>query len=212
MDDARRVLLVEGVTDLHVVQNLWIRRFGAPPPFEIESKDGINNLREAFRANLLASNIARLGIIADADAGLDKRWPGFRQPLIERGYSSVTKLADESGTIVFDPERSVPVIGIWLMPNNRDSGTLEDFVRFLVPAQDSLWEEANHAVDRLPEDRVLFKPVHRSKAILATWLAWQRQPGIPMGQAVSRKLLDAGAPEADALLTWLSKLMISDVA
>ncbi|HST61263.1 MAG TPA: DUF3226 domain-containing protein, partial [Longimicrobium sp.] len=53
-----------------------------------------------------------------------------------------------------------------------------------------------------------FSPVHRSKALIHTWLAWQEQPGSPMGQAIGKRDLDAQAPQAQRFVAWLQRLMV----
>ena len=83
---------------------------------------------------------------------------------------------------------STLVVGIWIMPNNQLPGTLEDFIKFLVPAdKTSLWDRAEHSVDDIPPDERLFRPIDQQKAYLATWLAWQKRPCIPLGAAINHR-------------------------
>ena len=44
------------------------------------------------------------------------------------------------------------------------------------------------------------------KAHVHTWLAWQKEPGKPMGQAITKRYLDANAPHAQQLIVWIRKL------
>lgn len=46
----------------------------------------------------------------------------------------------------------------------------------------------------------------KTKAYLHTWLAWQEEPGKPMGQAITKKYVDAQAPHAQLLISWLRQL------
>jgi hypothetical protein len=201
----RNVLLVEGSSDYHVVRNLWIKHYGEPLPFEIDARKGLTNLREAFIAYLVGSEVDRLGVIVDADEKVSKRWPGFYQALAKHGYKPIPKVPEIDGTLLHRPERSVPWVGVWLMPDNVSPGKLEDFIRFLVPAGDKLWLHAESVLDALPDDLVRFRRVDRSKAHVHTWLAWQREPGIRMGQAVTR-FLDPRAPHAIRLVEWLRRV------
>jgi len=205
----RKVLLVEGSSDQHVIQNLWRSHHGEPPPFEIEVRHGLTNLREAFAGYLLGSEVERLGVIVDADEEVEKRWPSFYQAFQVHGYKPVPKMPMAEGTVLHRPERSVPWVGVWLMPDNASPGKLEDFIRFLVPEGDGLWAHAESVLDALPADLVRFKPVHRAKAHVHTWLAWQPEPGIRMGQAITR-FLDPQAPHAIRLVEWLRRVIIAD--
>ncbi len=96
------------------------------------------------------------------------------------------------------------------MPDNGSPGALEDFAAMLVPAGDALWLRAGEAVDSIPEQARLFPAGRRSKAHMHTWLAWQEQPGSPMGQAIGKGDLDAHAPAAQRFVAWLRRLMVDE--
>jgi hypothetical protein len=40
-------------------------------------------------------------------------------------------------------------------------------------------------------------------------LAWQQEPGKPLGQAITARYIDADAPNAKQLIEWLRSLFIS---
>ena len=64
---------------------------------------------------------------------------------------STTGIPEEpapDGTVV--TQSGKPRIGVWLMPDNRVPGMLEDFVEFLVPEKDPLLSCAKEAVDLIP--------------------------------------------------------------
>src|SRR5687767_15568728 len=87
----RRVLLVEGSSDHHLVRNLWLADGRDGSAFEVDVRDGLANLREAFRGYLLGSEVERLGVVADADESAPARWQGFYQSLVMKGYRPVPK-------------------------------------------------------------------------------------------------------------------------
>jgi hypothetical protein len=58
----------------------------------------------------------------------------------------------------------------------------------------------------VPEEERRFPVRHVAKANIHTWLAWQEEPGKPIGQAITKKYLDAGAPHALKLIAWLRAL------
>ncbi len=102
-------------------------------------------------------------------------------------------------------QEDLPTVGIWLLPN-KVPGMLEDFIRFLVPQEDRLWERAERSVQRIPIADRLFSPQHLPKVKLHTWLAWQTEPGTAIGQAITKRYLDAEATQAQQLVRWINRL------
>jgi len=92
------------------------------------------------------------------------------------------------------------------MPNNTLPGILEDFVSFLIPDDDALWNKAKECVKQIPEQERRFSDLAQSKAYIHTWLAWQNEPGRPLGQAITNRYLDADAPNAKKLVNWICRL------
>jgi len=95
------------------------------------------------------------------------------------------------------------------MPNNRLPGMLEDFVRMLIPGGDALVPEAEGALSIIEGKRLRrYAPQYRPKAFIHTWLAWQEEPGKPMGLAITKKDLNPGSPQADVFVAWLRRLFL----
>jgi len=108
------------------------------------------------------------------------------------------------------------VVGVWVMPNNALPGALEDFLRFLVPTGDPFWEHAESSVACLPKSEAVETKWRnaenwRSKARIHTYLAWQKNPGTPLGQAITARYLTADASEVAPLVTWLRRLFVEDL-
>ena len=59
---------------------------------------------------------------------------------------------------------------------------------------------------RSPKEERRFAEVHRSKALMHTWLAWQDDPGTPIGLAITKRYFDPETPHATAFVEWLSRL------
>ena len=98
------------------------------------------------------------------------------------------------------------------MPNNQFPGMLEDFIQFLVPAGDPLWARAADCLERIPEQDQRFPKEHQGKAHIHTWLAWQEEPGTPLGLAITKRYLDADAPHAQQLMGWIRRLFDLEMA
>ena len=93
-----------------------------------------------------------------------------------------------------------------MMPDNKTPGILEDFLRFLVPAGSTLFDHVINSVATIPQSERRFGQLAEPKAIVHTWLAWQEEPGRPLGTAITAKFLDPNVAQADVLVTWLKTL------
>lgn len=203
----RYQLLVEGKDDLHVFYNL-LEHHHIPERFIIKSQEGFTKLQDTLRVQLKPSDedipIDRLGIVVDADTDIAARWQSLRTILANADYAHIPDIPDPGGTIIEQEGR--PIIGIWLMPNNLNTGMLEDFVSLLIPPGDLLWPRATQCVQAIPPDQRRFIADHTIKAHIHTWLAWQEEPGEPLGLSIKKRYFDANAPYAQLLISWIRRL------
>lgn len=196
-------LLVEGPDDEQVFFHL-LRRYGLERNITIKNKEGIHQLLADLDVELDRSGLARLGIVVDADTDIAARWRSLRDRLMKLGYSTMPPEPKVEGTIIEQEGR--PVVGIWLMPDNSITGMLEHFVSLLVRPEDLLWPMAEEVVQKVIEKDRRFPETQTIKAHIHTWLAWQKEPGKPMGQAITKEYFDAGAPNAQQLIRWIRTL------
>jgi hypothetical protein len=197
-----QVLLVEGKNDHHLIKNLLaVHKI---ENLTIRPKNGLDLLCSDLPTELKASELLSLGVVVDSDQTPSSRWDSLRHALSAAGYTNVPPAPDQIGTIV--QQADYPRVGIWLMPDNRTTGKLEDFVRMLVPSNDQLWIRAEQCVESIPNSLRRFRPVDLPKVYVHTWLAWQEEPGYPMGAAVTRKYLDCDSPQAQAFVNWVRRL------
>ena len=201
------VLLVEGVDDKHVIEKL-LYHANLHEHFTVRGKDGLPNIVKTFSLELKASGLHRIGIIVDADLSIAERWNQVRGMLGKAGYKDVPQTPDPTGTVLEDPD--LPVVGVWLMPNNIIEGMVEDFVACLVPSDDRALPLAKAALEGIESADRRFPPQHFSKALIHTWLAWQEEPGVKMGAAIARRYLDPGAAVAATFLSWLTRMRAID--
>ncbi|WP_295583382.1 DUF3226 domain-containing protein [uncultured Lamprocystis sp.] len=201
----KRVLMVEGPDDEHVVKHICDQRqLGMIE--KIRAYGGKDSLIEGIGVRLKESDIAVLGIILDADTDLQARWQAVTARLKMAGYNSMPVSPVAEGTVIESPLNSLlPRVGIWLMPDNLLPGILEDFLRFLVPQGDVLLAHVDQAIDNIPSGHRRFSDVRAAKARIHTWLAWQEEPGKPFGQAISAHYLDPNLPAANTFATWLQR-------
>lgn len=203
------ILLVEGKDDEHVLKHICDNR-GIPRLDEVSSHEGNKDLLESLPTRLkFAREGDVIGVVIDADTDLDACWQAIRNRLINAKYQDVPAQPAPNGTVLDPPDGSpLPGVGVWIMPDNENPGKLEDFLRFLVPQQDELVTHATEVVETLPEKR--FSDADEGKAVMHTWLAWQNSPGRPYGTAIEAGFLNASAPQADALASWLRRLFVEE--
>ena len=196
-DAPSRVLLVEGVDDKHVTDHLLQRNVSK---FEILDKGGIDPLLNAIEAEVRAPSRQIVGILVDANDSLKNRWMAVASQLHKADIVAPEE-PDPAGTII----DSTPRVGIWLMPNNQESGELEDFVAGMIPANDAVWPLSKKYVNDIPDDARKFRPGKTLRAKVHSWLATREEPR-KMGAAIGAGDLNVTAPEAVRFVKWLQRL------
>lgn len=201
-------LFVEGPNDCHVISSLC-GCHKVHENFNIVSCGSVEKVIGNFKLALTNPTVyQRIGIVVDADVDVEKRWRQLEGILKDSGKYDCSDLNLSSDGLVLSPIDSYDaIIGVWIMPNNSLQGMLEDFVFSLVPAENPLIRKAETVLSELEEEGTQqYKAVHRSKAKVHTFLAWQDEPGRPMGQAITAHIMDANAGQAKAFVDWLDKL------
>ena len=203
-------LIAEDSDIEHVVKNLCGQYSIAPDIIEIKAPyKGVTSLLGALGIELKQSRRI-LGVVIDTDDSLASRWEQLRHIALKGGYTFFPSEPNSEGTIIRSDSDSRPDLGIWLMPNNKLPGMVEHFVEQLIPTGDALWPRAQRVVHEIPENERRFNRV--IKAQIHTWLAWQDEPGRPIGQAIGRHDLDANAPHAQQFVDWLRRLFELEAA
>ena len=233
------VLLVEGDDDQHVMWNLFevrqvpefhVLRPGDQPddkhPSHVkrgrdvggdEEGGGAERLLDSIPARLDSSGLERLAVVVDADyeengKGLKSRWDAIRGRLAAEGYDNLPKSPEANGTVCELPAvrgRRPIRFGVWIMPNNRSEGMLEDFVADMIHENDEALPLVDPFLSSIPETEWRFKEIHRPKARVHTWLAIGERPGRPMGQAIKAdSRLNANHPTVEPFLDWVQDALI----
>ena len=206
----KRILLVEGNDDEHVFKAIFGQNNLAHLD-EIKEHGGYSNLIEALPLRLVESDVLVLGVVCDADTDPTNRWESIRNRLEKAGYVNVPKNLDVNGLVITPPENSLlPRFGIWIMPDNQIPGILEKFLELLVPTGDKLFAYTEHCIKNIPEDAKLFRDVDIPKAKIHTWLAWQKEPGKPLGQSITKRVLRAESPSCQKVVNWIQRLYFSE--
>lgn len=212
-------LLVEGKYDSHVVRNLLrsnsfqidneaTGQRHVSDAIALTAEDGIDPLLTILGNYMRRGELLHLGIVVDADQDVDSRWQQIKHRIQTVGEVEIPHYPSSTGVLmVVDRFTQPPLrLGIWLMPDNQNSGFLEHFVSEMIPEDDPLWPRVVNCVAQIPKDQQRFSTIHTRKAELHTWLAWQEAPGKPMGQALTFRYLDAQAPIAQRFVAWATQL------
>lgn len=196
-------LLVEGNDDKHVLLALC-NQFKVIETFDIIDCGGVENLLVQIPVRLKQPNINTLGIVIDADSDLNLRWDNLKQLFKAQGIV-LPEVLPESGLIQGELGRIT--IGIWIMPNNNLNGMLEDFINFLVPPDDALFPIINENLNEIERKQLnKYKLIHKSKAIIHSWLSVQEDPGTPMGLSITKRYLTTDDKVCKSLVDWLNIL------
>ena len=195
----KRILLVEGVDDKHVVLNL-LSRHPEMPEFDIRELEGFDRLKDAIGPEIKVSARTALGILADADADPKGRWNAIADRLSKAGVNPGQQIA-RTGAIVGHQPR----VGVWLMPDNLAPGQLEDFIQRLIPKGDPVWPRARRYIDGIPAADRKFTSKKVLRAQVHAWLATRKEPR-KMGAAIGIGDLDATVTPAVEFIGWLRHL------
>lgn len=199
-------LLVEGSDDQHVIWAIC-RKHAIAETFDVIDNDSISRVLKRLPVDLKDDSVEIIGVIVDADQNMQAIWQSLSDRLSPCGY----QIPDEPdpGGFIHPTQDIYPRIGIWLMPDNLQSGMLEDFVKLLIRPDDLLSPfvgkilseiEGQDIPNRYNED------IHRAKAFIHTWLAWQKEPGRPMGTAITATYLDHNTDLCLRFVAWLNRL------
>lgn len=204
----RTVLLVEGVDDEHVVKHICGAQ-GLGTIDNIVDCGGKDTLLEALPVRLKESDVYAIGIVIDADTDVQAKWDAISGRIRPFGYAAPIRPSPD-GTIIAPPAGGyLPRVGVWIMPNNQFPGILEDFLAFLIPPGDDLFAHVKASIDAIPAGCCRFDRAKRPKAEIHTWLAWQSEPGKPLGVSITARYLDPHLREAHLFSQWLHRLFFS---
>ena len=202
--DGDAVLLVEGSNDCHVILALC-QLHNVPQTFGLYECGSDDRAIRRMNALLQKENPPKIiGLVIDADRpDLAGRWTSIRSKLSNHPYVLPTVPLPD-GTIL-EANDAGSRLGFWLMPNNQVDGMLEDFCRDMIDVSAvGTVEQCLHIAEA--SGHTSFKSVHRSKAFVHTYLAWQDEPGKPLGQAITAQALQGNTDTAQRFVKWLTDL------
>jgi len=174
-------------------------------PTKIEVRHSSDEVldRRFLKTKLKESGLRALGLIVDADGEFEGRWQNVKA-ICEQLGGICPEQCPEGGLIL---DLNAHKFGVWIMPDNKSGGMLENFCHTLVPAvSKGLWEFACQCAQNAKAYGASYKVVHTDKAYMHTWLAWQDPPGERMGSAITKQILRNETASAMSFVRWFREL------
>jgi len=206
-----RRLRVEGPDDLHTIIALLTRHgadFRTPDlrlPHVSDEPPGVDAALAAIEPGV--KTYERFGIVIDSELPgpeSPNRWLQVRDRM--RRVGLLLPDAQPADGLVINGLRPGHRVGLWLMPDNVQRGTLEHLVATLVPPADPAIAIAQDATDRALSAGAPLHERDRLKGVLHAWLAWQEPPGRPFGGGVTAGAFRSDSPMALVFVEWFRRL------
>lgn len=199
-----KILIVEGENDKHVLWSLC-KRMSIPKNFDVKLSEHKNKSSaiEAFTAGLKSIDVDVLAICIDADESASNTWDSLRSILHSLGFPVQREIPHRGYIGVNADDKKT---GVWIMPNNQTGGELEDFIQQLIPPDDDLRPIAENTLTMIENEGKARYGNDRAKAFIHTWLAWQKEPGKPIGQSITATYLSTDSNECVAFADWLKRV------
>ncbi len=205
----RSILHVEGSDDQHSIIHLLSRYDisfdGNHRRVDVQVQGNDDRVLAAMDVAVKTSAGRSVGFVIDADRAIADRWRQVCSKLNPLGLE--TPPAPPEAGYVQDLSSLRVRVGVWLMPNNKqDFGKLENLLRTLVPTNDPLIRHAEESTNTAVTCGALFTTNDKIKAVLHSWLAWQRAPGLPFGTALKAKVFEAHSDVAQQFANWFKEV------
>lgn len=207
----KNILLVEGPNDVSAIAGLLQKYSVQIPDFKIVECGGIDNLPptlDLYLKNSTAYGI--IGVVADADKSVESRWQQMRDRLMKTGKYACKKMPlNEKGMIVEPTDSEDAKVGVWIMPNNKYQGALENFLLDMISEGDELMEEVELVLTHLENKQInRYKDKDRNKAKVHTYLSWEKNPGCSLNTAVVSQVLNPETALARTFVEWIKNLFL----
>lgn len=184
---------------------------------EIREEGGIDSLCKEIEVRLREEKLERIGFVFDADNDPNARWKQVRNEIL-KAYEELPTVDSSvlKKDLQYKPvsggvwvKRQKPEIGMWMMPNNKDAGAIENFLEHMVYPDDYRWGRAQNYVNEVIKDSKkfskfkIFDRKNTLKANIHAWLAVQNKPTRFLGRAIESGDFNLAAQKAQPFRQWL---------
>ncbi len=213
-----RLLYVEGVNDQWVIISLKEQYGHKEDDVKFKGMGNFDKAIDAFSMTLSNPKVTkRLGLIVDADSDISAARKKVISEFKRNGINITEKdmiAADGFIKDVTNTSGAVLRVGVWIMPDNINTGRLEDFLFKKIDPKDDLFIQVDPALVNLENTAKanpkvagkMYTPIHRDKAKLHTYIAWSSHPDVSMGVAVQANLFPIESNEETLFKAWFENL------
>lgn len=171
----------------------------------LKSVRGFTNVKQALIEQIEAPEVTNVGIIVDANnKGSKARFDSIKTTLSQNlpQVNNWNFVAESPSGWVADVALNFR-IGLWVMPNNNDHGYFEHFLTQLIDPADQSFIAAQEILSSAQEGgQQRFPDLRSQKALLALYLAIQKEPGMSAVTALRKGLLGHNHPLAQRFVSW----------
>ncbi|MDE2827250.1 MAG: hypothetical protein OXL40_08075 [Bacteroidota bacterium] len=201
-EEDRHLLHVEGPNDEHAIYHVLIRHgfdHQDVPSFG-KNEGGKQGVLDAIPIAVRTSTGKSVGFVMDANDSPQDTWKAVTARLRKVGVQTPNEIPEEG--FAGESNKYRVRVGVWLMPDNRKTGALEDFLRDLVEEGDPLFTHAKDSALAAKKHGAGYSDGDYWKAVLHTWLAWQEDPGYPYGKAIKARYFGVDSAAAKRFVRW----------
>ena len=213
-----KILYVEGPDDKWVTISLR-QQYQHNEDVKIQDLDNCDLALQALSTKASSpSETKRIGLIIDADTDIEARYQGIIKELKKTLGITLTRpeLANIDGFVrdITNQSGDVVRIGIWIMPDNINAGRLEDFLFDKIEETNGIFQQVEPALSIIEHAAVadaniadkLYRSIHRDKAKLHTFMAWNNPPDLSMGMAVRKGFFPVESDTEKKFRAWIEEL------
>jgi hypothetical protein len=114
-----------------------------------------------------------------------------------------------TGTVESETGRDIRA-GLWVMPDNKSNGAIEDFAVQLIDPDDDIWPYSETVIENKPGPSV--QETYRVKTQLGIWICLQPgKPDLRLGINLAKDRLNANADLAQRFVAWVTTLFNTDI-
>ena len=215
------ILYVEGPNDKWVTISLR-QQYQHKEDVNIKDLENCDRALQALSMKASSpSDTKRIGLIIDADTNIAIRYQSIIKELKSTLGITITsaELANVDGFVrdITNLAGDAVRIGIWIMPDNINTGRLEDFLFSKIEETNGIFQQVEPALSIIEHAAVadaniadkLYRSIHRDKAKLHTFMAWNNPPDLSMGMAVRKGFFPVESDTEKKFRAWIEKLFYS---
>jgi hypothetical protein len=207
-------LYVEGSEDLHVVNSIMKAHveWNLKEPWTVSIKDcgGVDKmlakLPGRIETAIKADKKSRLGIITDADNDIAVRFSSI-QKITEKYFPQISnENLTDNGVHVNNEDGAR--LGIWIMPDNVNSGTLETLIERIIPVKfNTLWEYAQSSTEIASSEKgAMIADANLLKSKIYCYAAWGVEADQRIGTQIMKGRFEANSEKLKPFIDWMKNL------